>query len=200
MGGKRLDDKQIEQIKALLATGAAKNEIAKKCGVSWETVDRIEKANPDEIQSYREQKKAEFVNEAWQDIKAAMTLGRQKIRLATVTIDSFQGTIDKLIDLLQDNARGQEDPLNSRDIIELIKAISSVTSIPLSHISTYFGTLYDKQALASGEATGRQELTGKDGGPIETHNTFDLSGLSDEELEQLEKINTKIANAGTDTD
>lgn len=157
----RLDNKKKEQIRALLATGASKNDIAKKCKVSWETVDRIEKEDPDAIESFREQKKIEFINEAWQDIHAAMYLGRQKIKLATVTIESFQGTIDKLIELLQENK-----DTNGRDIIDLIKALSSVTSIPLAHISTYFGTLYDKQALAAGDATARNEHTGKDGEPI----------------------------------
>lgn len=144
---KKTDDVK-EKIKALLATGKAKNAVAKELGISWSTVEKVSKEDPDGIETLREHKKQEFVNEAWQDIKAAMYLGRQKIRLATVATENFQETIDKLIDLLEDN---QET--NGRDIVELIKALSSVTSIPLAHISTYFGTLYDKQALATGDPT-----------------------------------------------
>ena len=181
MGSKpQISDQTIEQIKALLAIGRAKNAIAKELGISWATVDKYADINADEIEELREQKKIEFVNEAWGDIKAAMYLGRQKIKLATVAIDEFQGTIDKLIELLE----GKED-VKGKDITELIKAISSVTNIPLAQISTYFGTLYDKQALASGEATSRGEITGKNGGPIKQE--IDLSKLSKEELELLEK-------------
>lgn len=155
------DDKTREQVKTYLATGKSKNWIAKKLNISWDTVDRISKESPDEIENLREQKKREFVNKIWDDMESALTLGRQKIKLATVATETFQEKIDRLIELLEDN-----EETNGRDIIELIKALSSITSIPLSHISTYFGTLYDKQALMSGEATGRNEITGKNGDPL----------------------------------
>lgn len=38
----------------------------------------------------------------------------------------------------------------------------------------------------------RKEITGKDGGPIETKQEYDLSDLEDEELRLLEKLNEKI--------
>lgn len=40
--------------------------------------------------------------------------------------------------------------------------------------------------------TQNHEVTGKDGGPLKTHTTFDLSGLSDQELETLGGIVEKI--------
>jgi len=40
------------------------------------------------IEDLREQKRKEFINEAWEDIRAAMFLGRQKIKLATITLNS----------------------------------------------------------------------------------------------------------------
>ncbi len=46
------------------------------------------------------------------------------------------------------------------------------------------------------------ELTGKNGGPIEVKNTdIDLSGLTDEELEKLEEISSRIksCNSGDDS-
>lgn len=155
------DDKTREKVKAYLATGKSKNWIAKKLNISWDTVNRISKESPDEIANLREQKKQEFINKIWEDMESALALGRQKIKLATVATETFQEKIDRLIELLEDN-----EETNGKDIIELIKALSSITSIPLSHISTYFGTLYDKQALMSGEATGRNEITGKNGEPL----------------------------------
>lgn len=108
-----LSDEKREQIKALLATGAAKNDVAKKCNVSWSTVDNIAKEAPDKIESYREQKKQEFINKIWDNIEDAIELGHTMIK---------------------------EAKENKRDI-------------PLSHISTYVGTLYDKQALMNGDPT-----------------------------------------------
>lgn len=155
MGSKnQISDETKERIKALLATGKAKQAVARELGVSWATVDKYSKQKPDKLEDLREQKRQEFIAEAWEDIRAAMHLGRQKIKLATVTIESFQETIDRLIELLEDNPE-----TNGKDVIELIKALSSVTNIPLSHISTYFGTLYDKQALAKGDPTNNTSMT-----------------------------------------
>lgn len=42
-----------------------------------------------------------------------------------------------------------------------------------------------------GSLTNRRELTGKDGGPIETKGTLDLTQLSDEELDALERLVSK---------
>lgn len=136
-----------EEIKALLIAGESKNSIATKCKVSWETVDRIEK-EIDNFEEYRDQKKKMMIDKIWSDMEDALELGRQKIKLATVTINDFEPTIDKLVELLEDN-----ESTNGKDVIELIKALSSITNIPLSHISTYFGTLYDKQALMKGDPT-----------------------------------------------
>jgi hypothetical protein len=146
--GVSLNDKTKEKIKALLSQGIAKNAIAKKLGVSWASVDKVSKEEPDNLESLREHKRQEFIDDLWDDIRAARILGRQKIDLATVALEEFKPTIDKLIELLSEN-----EDTNGSEIIELIKALSSITSIPLSHISTYIGTLYDKQALMTGGKT-----------------------------------------------
>ena len=152
--GRKLDDETKEKIIAHHVTGKSARQIAGILEISDSSVGKYIKSLPDDhLSQLRAQKREQFINVAWQDIEAALELGRQKINLATVTFGNFQETIDKLIELLEDN-----DSTNGKDIIELIKAISSVTSIPLSHISTYFGTLYDKQALAVGDPTSREEL------------------------------------------
>ncbi len=43
-----------------------------------------------------------------------------------------------------------------------------------------------------GEYRDRKEITGKDGEPIKTEQTYDLSELTDEELRLLEEINKKV--------
>lgn len=108
-----LNDAQKEHIKALLATGAAKNDIAKQCKVSWATVDKISKEAPDKIENYREDKKKEMIDKIWASLVDAADLGHSMIR------DAKQGVRD----------------------------------IPLNHVSTFYGTMYDKMALMQGENT-----------------------------------------------
>jgi hypothetical protein len=111
--GIALDDKTKEQIKALLATGLAKNQVAIKVGVSWATVDKVSKESPDSLECLREQKRQDFIDKIWDNIEDAIELGHTMIKEA------------------KENKR----------------------EIPLSHISTYVGTLYDKQALMNGDPT-----------------------------------------------
>jgi|SRR5690242_15966889 len=77
-----LSDEKREQVKALLATGLAKNDIAKKCKISWATVDSISKQEPDKIESYREDKKKELIDKLWDNIVEAQELGFQMIKEA----------------------------------------------------------------------------------------------------------------------
>jgi hypothetical protein len=171
--GLALDDKTKESIKALLITGKAKNAIAKEIGVSWATVDKISKEAPDELESLREEKREELIDVIYEDMKDALTLGRQKIKMAQVGLEEFQPTIDKLIDLLSD-----KEDIKGGDIVEVIKAISSITSIPLGQISTYFGTLYDKRALMRGDSTNNTHVNG-------TMHHRHVMDMSDEDLERI---------------
>lgn len=53
-----------------------------------------------------------------------------------------------------------------------------------SNLATAIGILVDKKQLLAGKATERKEVTGKDGGAIETRVTM-LSELSDEQLDDI---------------
>ncbi|OUS72989.1 hypothetical protein B1748_23560 [Paenibacillus sp. MY03] len=107
------DDQTKEMVKALLATGKAKNQVAKEAGLSWATVDKISKEDPDDLERLREHKRKEFVKKLWENIEDAIDLGHTMV----------------------------------------IEAKANKREIPLSHISTYVGTLYDKQALMTGGKT-----------------------------------------------
>lgn len=108
-----MDDKKKELIKALLAQGKSKNQVAKEAKVSWATVDKVSKEDPDGLESLREQKKQQLVEKIWENIADAIELGNQMVK----------------------------------------EARQGLREIPLSHVSTYVGTLYDKQALMQGEST-----------------------------------------------
>lgn len=139
-----LSDEKREEIKALLATGISKNDVAKRCKVSWSTVDGISKQNPDEIENFREQKRVSFIDKLWMNMEDAIDLGHQRIKMAKESSDKAEELIEDMLD------KGDVD---AQKILELSVLLEKVNSIPLSHLSTYFGTLYDKQALMNGDPT-----------------------------------------------
>ncbi len=77
--GSYLDDGKREHIKALLATGKAKNAVANEVGVSWATVDKISKEDSDEIETIRDKKRTDFIDALWDTIVSAQELGVQMI-------------------------------------------------------------------------------------------------------------------------
>lgn len=133
-----LSDEKREQIKSLLATGISKNDVAKKCGVSWASVDSISKEEPDKIENFREHKRMQFVDRIWENMEDALDLGHMKVKLAKDGTEKLNELIETIYD---------SDGIDTQKAHELSKAIEASTTIPLSHISTYIGTLYDKQAL-----------------------------------------------------
>jgi hypothetical protein len=117
--GTTLDDEKVEEIKSMLALGVSKNQIASKLKLSWSTVDKYSKQDPDKLEDLREQKRSDFVVKLWNNIEDAVELGHSMIKEAKL---------------------GQRD-------------------IPLGQISTYVGTLYDKQALMTGGKTAEVGLS-----------------------------------------
>ena len=77
--GNCLDDKTKENIIALLATGMAKNAVAKQIGVSWASVDKVSKEKPDELENMREDKKQRMIDAIWGSLVDAQQLGHKMI-------------------------------------------------------------------------------------------------------------------------
>jgi hypothetical protein len=138
-----LSDEKREQVKALLATGAAKNDVAKKCKISWATVDAIAKEAPDEIENIREQKRTQFIDRLWSSMDQALGLADKRIQLA---LDANH-KLDELTEAVVDS------DLDPKKAYELQKAISDISAVPLGQISTFIGTIYDKHALMTGGKT-----------------------------------------------
>lgn len=84
--------------------------------------------------------------------------------------EAFSDTIKRLID----KKEAQLEKLATLNAVNPTMAIFSLKQLGWK----------DKQ---------QTELTGKEGGPIETTNKLDLSALTDEELESLERIIKKTA-------
>ncbi len=116
------DDQTKERVKALLAAGKAKNQVAKEVKLSWATVDKISKEDPDELEDLREQKRTAMIGKLWANMEDALELGHSIVK----------------------------------------RAKSGEAEVPLSHISTYYGTLYDKHALMTGGKTAEVGVTFED--------------------------------------
>ncbi len=141
--GRPLTPEQIEIIKILHSLGKTKHYIARKCGISWSTVDNYLKMDADEIESLRDMKRKEFIEACWQSINEAVALGNSEVAWAQ--------KINAEADELEKKLRAKGTP--KYEIAAQVKAVRSLSSTPLSQISTYIGTLYDKQALAKGDPT-----------------------------------------------
>jgi len=138
-----LSDERREEIKALLATGLSKNDIAKRCKVSWATVDTLSKQEPDKIENIREHKRTEFIDRLWNSMDKALGLADKRIQMALEASDKLDQLSDEIGDAGLDPKKAQE----------LQNAITNLSTIPLGQISTYIGTIYDKHALMTGGKT-----------------------------------------------
>jgi gamma-glutamyl phosphate reductase len=172
-----LSDEKREQVKALLATGAAKNDVAKKCKVSWATVDSISKENPDEIESFREHKRMQFVDRLWNSMDKALGLADKRIELALEASDK----LDKLSDMIGDS------DLDFKKAQELQNAITNLSTVPLGQISTFIGTMYDKHALMTGGKTGQIGVSGG----LDNTNTDLTSMTPDERRARIDELNRR---------
>lgn len=86
--GQRLTDELRERIRAELVLTDNKNDIAKKLGVSWSTVQKISKEiedSPEENEKFeklRDDKKQQLIDKLWDNIVDAAELGHTMIQEA----------------------------------------------------------------------------------------------------------------------
>lgn len=86
--GQKLDDELKESIRAALVLTQNKNEISKKLGVSWSTVDKVAKEieqTPEENEKFeklREDKKEMVISKIWDGFVNGVTLGNKMIEEA----------------------------------------------------------------------------------------------------------------------
>lgn len=158
--GKKYPDDVREVAMAKIATNSNLTEVSAELGIPKSTLETWkQKASGDEeFVQLRAKKKEEFVKKAWRTIEDALQLGARRIKRAL----EHEAELDELIDAVE-----CDGDLNDKTKQALIAKIRSLQLQGIRDISTYIGTLYDKQALAAGEASARVEATGKDGGPLE---------------------------------
>lgn len=92
--GQKLTDELKERIRAELVLSENKNDIAKKLGVSWSTVQKIAKEieeKPEENEKFeklRDDKKQQMIDKIWASLEDAADLGHTMIK------DAKQGIRD----------------------------------------------------------------------------------------------------------
>lgn len=146
-GRKQHTDETKELARARVAAGESLSRVARELGIAKSTLHTwLTQADRDGHQESREKRKEQFIDKAWDVIDQALDLSSQKIRLATVSAERFEPLLQQLIELLQ-----KREDVDAGQVRDIIKAVSQVMNIGLTEISTFTGTIYDKQAKANGE-------------------------------------------------
>lgn len=155
MRGKKYNDDIKEKAIALLATNNNISEIARKLDIKENTLrtwkKQLEEGTSKESKDFvelRDKKKTEFIDKAWRIIGHAQELLERRIERALLSENMLD---DLLLELLQ------TENLTSDDRKALYKKMSAIKIEDIGKLTTALGTLYDKQALASGDATSREE-------------------------------------------
>ena len=147
----KLSDKKREIAKAAICINPdiSGPQLAKIVGISKSTAhylrDEIIKDDigVDNFEILREQKKAEFIVEAWEVVGKALKLANKRFSKAL----EDEEAIEQLIDAIQDHELTQAEKRT------LVTRLNGLQMNNIRDIAVALGTIYDKQALASGEPT-----------------------------------------------
>lgn len=148
--GKKTSEEKREQVKAVIYLNpeASNRDIAKQTGLHHMTVQDIKKECKEELNSddyiqYRANKKREFIDNAFSVVEKALELANKRFSKALDDEDA----IDQLIDAVQDHELTQVEKKT------LVSRLNGLQMNNIRDIAVALGTIYDKQALASGEPT-----------------------------------------------
>lgn len=144
---KSYGDRERELAFALYAVSGNISEVAEKLNIPRSTVGEwLKKYSPDALEDIRKAHKEVFIAEAWGIIGDTQEVLRRRLRRA---IDS-EDAIDELVRIVEDVS---EDDMSDTEKSLLIKKLRAISCEDLSKLAAVMGTMYDKAALASKEAT-----------------------------------------------
>ncbi len=158
MRGEKYGDDIKEKAFALLSTNNNISAVARELNVPRTTLIKWKSdfenpkkpkkkkgKNPEkDLVKARQQKKEQFIADAWSGIEHGMSLLQRRLERA----DEKEDLIDKFIDIVERN--GDLTAEESKKIAVLAKNLKIED---LGRIAVTVGTLYDKMALASGDST-----------------------------------------------
>lgn len=147
-GGKKTPDSKKEEIKAIMMINpdASCRDIAKVVDLPFRTVNDIQRevSGTDDFTRYRTKKKEEFIDNAWRVVEKALTLVEKRFDKALADEEA----ISELIKAIYDN----EDLTQTQKKAMAVK-LNALQMTNIKDIAIALGTIYDKQALASGDPT-----------------------------------------------
>lgn len=152
--GKKYNDDIKEKAFALLAVNNSVAAVANKLGIprttlnSWkEEYDREAKEGGEPtIVELRQEKKKQFVDDAWEMIGKVKTILERRLDRAIKS----EGEMDELLDEI---TQLDHKELTDNQRKALYSRIAALKIEDVKALSVVLGTLYDKQALANKEAT-----------------------------------------------
>ena len=152
--GQKVSEEIKEKAIAMLATNNNIAEISRELDIPDSTLRTWQKnikegkdSSCKEFAELREKKKKEFIDNAWDNIELATSLINKRLARAYFK--------EELLDTMLEEALKETAGSDRRK--QLAKNISDMKVEDITKLSITLGTLYDKQALANGEATSREE-------------------------------------------
>ena len=161
--GKRLTPDEIVKIKVMFSDGMSRQKIAEKVGSTWHTINDVVTANKPELDDMIRKKNMRYADDFMELANEAVQLAHKRVQMANLSVDEVMTKLKPFVDVFKE-ACPDAPP---REFRTLLENLSGMFEIPVSHLNQLIGTMYDKNALAHGMATGRNEVTGKNGGAIE---------------------------------
>ena len=151
MPGRKHSEEEKEKALALLATYDSLSEVSRITGIKISTLQtwRNKHEKDTDFINLRKKKKAEFVQEAWKTIEAAQTLLARRIGRALNNEDAIDELVEEIL---------RQDDLSQEERKAIYRKYSAIKVEDISKLTTVIGTLYDKQALANDEPTGRVDV------------------------------------------
>lgn len=159
MAYRRYTDKDRITALELLALGHSLSDVSRQLNIPVTTIHNWDKnktegakeikkeLNSEELERIRKEKKEEFVAKANDIIKKGLSLLDKRLTRALEEEESLDELICELV------KKNNENELSTAEIKEIANKLKEMKVQRVSEITTAIGTLYDKQALAQGDAT-----------------------------------------------
>lgn len=159
MRGEMYDNEVMERAYALFELTDNNSAIARKLGVPTSTVRGWRRKyetllqTDEEFAKVRTLKKERLVRDAWRGVELSFKSLLRRLERAVREEDE----IDSLIELAAQAAT--EEGISQQERQTLLNRLRALKCEDLGKLVTVIGTLYDKQALASGESTQNSTVT-----------------------------------------
>lgn len=156
--GQKYNDDIKEKAIALLTVNNSVSYVAKELNVPRTTVmswkkqfdKKADEKGEENLVKLRQKKKEEFINDAWNIIDTGKQILLRRLKRALTNEDELDTLMQEIMSL-------PNTELSTEKKKALASKLSAIKVEDIGKLTTALGTIYDKQALANGEATSREE-------------------------------------------